>query len=526
MATASTHHPRIPRHVAIAAAWHERHRLWATQRAELRERRAAARQGTASFLPLPASPPAPPGHRFEWVPTHARQVCALCHAETDLMLVDGASRRVWWVDGVATDTLPSCRALPARVPAAALAKPRRVVDAELPDDADPLAGIVVARAPRPRRPRARPDRPRPAATPRPTHRPSKETQAFLDGEEPEVDPALVREIEQDVASLLSITHEDIAGARELELIIQAQLDAASTTDALAAARAAANRGDMTQLSKIWQSPAMRKARQAADTLLRAHDKLIRMYAGRCARMAAARHGVDFDDMLQEARKGFLHGVYKFSPQHGVKISSYASYWMIQCMGRTLDKTRSLVVLPYNVIERAKRVMRKGLPITPEALAAAGKGTLNPDIAIAGAAVWSGRDISVQETVGGGGDDGEDESTLKVAGYLQSDEDVQERVVEADLAQRRATLVHAALAELTDREREVARRRLMTDPADPLEVIGKDLGMTRENARLIEVRVKSKLAAFLAAQARANDVNEEVLGDPDELEAAAELAAAA
>lgn len=424
------------------------------------------------------------------------------------MIADGHTKRIWWVNGQVTEDMPPCRALPVKVSLKGLKTRGPMIDAE-PVEEEGL-DIVVARVPRPRRPRTS-VRARPAALPR-THRaPSRETQAFLDGEDlPDEDIAILRELEAETR----ITHKDIAGERELALISEAQ--EGMRVDALLAWPI-----DDRRLRQISAA-----GRRAADTLLTAHDNLIRMYASRYARMASARHGADFDDLLQEARRGFLHGIKKFSATAGVKLTTYAAIWMLQCMGRTLDRTRSLVVLPFNVVERAKRIMKKGAPITADALIAAGKNTLNPEIAEAGAAVWSGRDISVHETVGGQASDDDDNGSLKIAGYLQSDEDVAENVVQADLAARRASLVHAALAELGANEQEVARRRLMTDPPDTLEEIGRDLGMTRENARLIEVKVKSKLAAFLLAQARANDVNAEVLGNPDELEIAVEVNEAA
>lgn len=500
----------------IAARWRALAEEWARKQAIIRERRQEAAATPAAFQSLPAPPADQHDHRWEWVPTQPRQVCARCHAETDLTLVEGRSVRVWWVDGAATTEKPACRAPIVLAAPTELAPPARVIDAELVEE-EPE--IVVVRVPRPRRPRterpatARPSRPPPAT--RPSRRPSKETQAFLDGEDAP-DSATIREFERE-SETLGITHADIAGEREIELIKQAQ--AGIRADAvLAEGVPGADRTALLRDSRL--------GRQAANTLLLAHDKLIRMYANRYSRITGSRHGVDFDDLLQEARRGFLHGITKFLEAPKAKLTSYAGFWMLQCMGRTLDKTRGLVPLPFNVIERAKRAAKTGEPITAEALIKAGKTPINPDIAAAAAAVWSGRDISVNETVGGPSADDDESASLKIAGYLQSDEDVEAKVAEAEVAGRRAALVQKALAQLTGQERTVAERRLMGDPPDPLEDVGRDLGMTREGARLIEVKVRGKLAAFLAAQARANDVDAEVLGDVEDWEGEAEVDEAA
>lgn len=492
-------HVRPSKHQSIADAWH----ILASQHLERRrlregQQRAAAR-GEVALLPLPPEPPPAPIHRFEWVPTEPRQRCALCGCQTDLALLGERVQRLWWVGEVVTDQLPSCGAV--EPPSAATTA---AADPEAEEQSKPS---------RPRRPRARQRAAKPVTAPRPSHRPSKETQAFLDGEDPElsteVDTATLKAFERESVGL-GITHEDIAGERELALIVQAQLDAGAIEATMKPAIDAAKNGDSEALMVIWSYPVLAKARKAANTLLSAHDKLIRMYAARCSKMTGSRHGVDFDDLLQEARRGFLHGIMKFKPQHGVKLSTYAAYWMLQTMGRTLDKTRGLVTLPFNVIERAKRAQKKGLAITAATLTAAGKTELNQEIAECAAAVWSGRDISVNETVGGSASDEDESAALKIAGYLQSDEDVEERVGDAEIAGRRAEMVRRAVSTLTDREQEVARRRLMTDPPDSLEEIGRALGMTRENVRLIEAKVAEKIRATLVQMAEQDELAAEML----------------
>jgi RNA polymerase sigma factor (sigma-70 family) len=329
----------------------------------------------------------------------------------------------------------------------------------------------------------------------------------LDGDDEPSREVLAR-IERDHETAApTITHLDIAGPREIALIREAQAGMRAD-DALKHPLDPAKARELRGVSL--------RGRVSCNTLLTAHDKLVRMYARRYYSAAGTRHGLDFDDMLQEARRGFLWGVTKFKVESGTKLSTYASFWMQQCMGRALDKTRSLVTLPYNVIELAKRAGKKGL-VTEETLQAAGGGkrTLHPEIAQAAAMVWSGRDLSVNEQVGGGGEDDDESSALRVAGYLQSDEDVEERVVEADHQARRAAFAREALATLTEREQVVVQRRLMTDPPDSLDEVGRAIGVSRERVRQMEQEATAKMRVALCKLATANDLAAEVLEDPED-----------
>lgn len=493
--------PRTPRHLAIATGWRSFAANWT-----LTQRLLAASRASSRPIDLPPPSVAAPEHphAFEWVATLPRQVCARCHAETDLVRSGDGYQRVWWVDGVAQTDPPSCRPV-ATGRVTALAHPRAVVDAELPGEPEPE--ITIARVPRPRR---RPSRPPPSsAAPRSTHRssPSRETQAFLDGDDEPSREVLARLERDHETAAPTITHLDIAGPREIALIREAQAGMRAD-DALKQPLDPAKARELRRVSV--------QGRASCDVLLTAHDKLVRMYARRYYSAAGTRHGLDFDDMLQEARRGFLWGVTKFKVESGTKLSTYASFWMQQCMGRALDKTRSLVPLPYNVIELAKRAGKKGL-VTEETLQAAGGGkrTLHPEIAQAAAMVWSGRDLSVNEQVGGGGEDDDESSALRVAGYLQSDEDVEERVVEADHQARRAEFAREALATLTEREQVVVRRRLMTDPPDSLDEVGRAIGVSRERVRQMEQEATAKLRVALCKLATANDLAAEVLGEAEE-----------
>jgi RNA polymerase sigma-32 factor len=61
-------------------------------------------------------------------------------------------------------------------------------------------------------------------------------------------------------------------------------------------------------------------------------------------------------------------------------------------------------------------------------------------------------------------------------------------------------ISRAIAELDVRERYITERRLMADPSEELSLaeIGRELGVSRERARQLESRTKSKLKSRIPA----------------------------
>ena len=57
-------------------------------------------------------------------------------------------------------------------------------------------------------------------------------------------------------------------------------------------------------------------------------------------------------------------------------------------------------------------------------------------------------------------------------------------------------VDLAVGTLTDREREIVRRRITCDDADTLSVFGQALGLSRERVRQIESKACEKLRTVL------------------------------
>ncbi len=82
----------------------------------------------------------------------------------------------------------------------------------------------------------------------------------------------------------------------------------------------------------------KKARHAAITaLLRAHERFLwREVLAQKRRMVS---DVDTEDLFQEACKGFVHGIKKFEPERGLRLLTYAGWWVRQTVSRYIIRNR-------------------------------------------------------------------------------------------------------------------------------------------------------------------------------------------
>jgi RNA polymerase sigma-32 factor len=198
-------------------------------------------------------------------------------------------------------------------------------------------------------------------------------------------------------------------------------------------------------------------------------------------------GAPIEDVVQQGSVGLLRAAAKFDPKRGCRLATYAAYWI-------RAEIRDYVVRAYRVVrlgttkaeKRALRAYRKTREGDPSALAKASGMTrekvewLLPLLA--------GREASLDA-------DTHDRGTMvdRLAGPSPTPED------EASAHERRGRMrdaVNRALRDLTERERMIARERLMADEPRTLRELGARLGVSKERVRQIEERVREKLRASL------------------------------
>jgi RNA polymerase sigma factor (sigma-70 family) len=71
-----------------------------------------------------------------------------------------------------------------------------------------------------------------------------------------------------------------------------------------------------------------------------------------------RSSVEFLDLIQEGNIGLMHAIEKFDYRRGVKVSTYAVWWVRQAITRSIADKGRMIRIPVHMTEVAARVLRE------------------------------------------------------------------------------------------------------------------------------------------------------------------------
>src|SRR5215212_109988 len=217
--------------------------------------------------------------------------------------------------------------------------------------------------------------------------------------------------------------------------------------------------------------------EARRQLIEAHLSTVSALGRRYAR----RWGVPVDDLLQEGALALVQAVDHYDPGRGMKLSTYATWWVKQAIRRAAMAQSRPVRVPERLWERAEELSRAERCLGPRP-EQEGWGWEPSE-----ASSWSGEELeevrcALRPVVSLEAPVGEGASELGELLPDPSVEDPSEAVARSDARYRLAE----ALAALPERERTVLCGRTGFDGRpQSLTTIGKSLGVSRERARQLE-----------------------------------------
>jgi RNA polymerase sigma-32 factor len=209
---------------------------------------------------------------------------------------------------------------------------------------------------------------------------------------------------------------------------------------------------------------------------------------------------DIRDLIQEGNLGLVQAVEKFDPSRGVKLSSYASWWIRAYIFKyTIENWRLVKTgttqaqrrLFYGLQKARKKFEARGVEINTKEIAK----TLDvkESEVVAMLDRFAAGETSLETPLRSHGD------SPRTLGDALSDSPTSQpdvQVERAELAQRVRTNLKAFGEHLRGRDREIFQRRLMKEEPVTLQSLAVGFGVTRERTRQLESHLKNRIRVHL------------------------------
>jgi RNA polymerase sigma-32 factor len=209
------------------------------------------------------------------------------------------------------------------------------------------------------------------------------------------------------------------------------------------------------------------------------------------------------DLIQEGNIGLIHAVQKYDPYRGVKLSSYASWWIRAYILKFIlanwrlvkvGTTQAQRKLFFNLRKEREKLEKQGFEVEAKHLAAALDVTEQEVIEMERRLNASETSLDAPMRSDEQGDRTQGDF-VRAAPASRPDLQVEAGEFGAILRDK----LHAFGATLRDRDLEIFRDRLLNDEPATLVQIAERFGVTRERVRQIEERLKKRLRQYLMAE---------------------------
>ena len=209
------------------------------------------------------------------------------------------------------------------------------------------------------------------------------------------------------------------------------------------------------------------------------------------------YGLRVADLIQEGNLGLMRAVQKFDPDLGIRLISYAVWWIRAYIQNYILRSWSLVKIGttqaqrklFFSLARARREVANDESGGDPTNRVARRLRVMPEDVQEMEQRLDARDLSLDAPVGDG--------AASHVDFVSSEAPAADVALgDAEESRFLSAGVLEALTRLDERERYIVEQRLMADHPATLKDLGAHFGFSRERARQLEIRAREKLRAAL------------------------------
>jgi RNA polymerase sigma-32 factor len=204
------------------------------------------------------------------------------------------------------------------------------------------------------------------------------------------------------------------------------------------------------------------------------------------------------DLIQEGNVGLLQAVQRFDPYRGVKLSSYAAYWIRAYILKylldnirmvRLGTTRAQRKLFFRLNKEKRALERAGFEVEPRLLAE--RLDVTEEDVVDMEQRLSEKDMSLDAPIA------PDEGRATFGDFLAAPGASSEaQIGDQELRRVFLTKVREFAEGLDERDRRIVEQRILADEPKTLQELGDEFRVSRERVRQLEARVVERLRDYL------------------------------
>ncbi len=329
-------------------------------------------------------------------------------------------------------------------------------------------------------PSAAPKKPRRAKDVVVEAKPEVEDEEEKDVDEAEPDAAELEEVDDTV---------EVKPARSTGL---------ATRDPLAAYMAEVTRHPL--LSREEEQALARRYRDTGD--VKAAYKLVSSNLRLVVKLAHEYHRnpLSLLDLVQEGNIGLMQAVKKFDPDRGVKLASYAAWWIRAYILRyimdnwkmvKLGTTEAQRKLFFKLRQEQERLLKQGVEVTPKLLA--DRLNVTEQDVVEMDQRLGNDELSLDAPLSTDGDEKQTRADRLLPSAAQApDESVGNQQLREIFRSKLAKFAEG----LNEKDRYIFERRLVADEPMTLQDIGAHYGVSRERARQLESALMARMKKYM------------------------------